>query len=290
MPLPDRFRNRIFDVHIHVQPWRQMHPHTHETFSRTWKDSAAIHDLMDDATKLLRYLDQEGIQRAGLVNYVAPAIMGFTPSVNEWVARFASAAPDRLLAIGGLQPLHPRDPGGDVERLWDLGIRMIKIHPPHQNLAPNAYREGNESLAAIYRRAEAIGMPVMVHTGTSVFPGARSRLGDPMLCDDVAIDFPRLTLILAHAGRPLWFDRAFFLTRRHENLHLDLSSIPPGKILDGLPRLAEIADKVLWGTDWPAPGVPGMAANVETFLELPLPPEAQEKILIANANRLFPPG
>ena len=97
-------------------------------------------------------------------------------------------------------------------------------------------------------------MPVTIHTGTSVFPGARSRFGDPMDVDDVAIDFPQLKILLAHGGRPLWMEAAFFLVRRHPNVHLEVSGIPPAKLLEYFPRLEEIADKTIWGTDWPSPG------------------------------------
>ena len=95
---------------------------------------------------------------------------------------------------------------------------MIKIHPPHQLLYPNDYLSGVKELEIIYRAAEANGVPVMFHTGTSVFPGARNKYGDPIHVDDVAVDFPKLKILLAHGGRPLWMDTAFFLVRRHPNV------------------------------------------------------------------------
>ncbi len=120
------------------------------------------------------------------------------------------------------------------------------------------------------------------------FPGARSRYGDPMDCDDVAVDFPELRLILAHAGRPLWCPGAVFLARRHPNVYLDLSSIPPRRLLHYLPTLPRLASSCLWGTDWPGPGAPGMGENLRAFLELDLTPDVQKAILQENAERLFP--
>jgi predicted TIM-barrel fold metal-dependent hydrolase len=108
------------------------------------------------------------------------------------------------------------------------------------------------------------------------------------LCDDVAIDYPELVVILAHGGRPLWMEEAFFLVRRHKNMHMDISGIPPQKLLEYFPRLEEIAGKVLWGTDWPGPGVPEIKGNIEKFLSLPIRDEAKRKILYDNAARLFP--
>jgi predicted TIM-barrel fold metal-dependent hydrolase len=169
-----------------------------------------------------------------------------------------------------------------------LGIRGIKVHPPHQGFAANAYREGLEGLADLYRLCEAEGVPLMVHTGTSIFPGARNVFADPLPCDDIAVDFPDLRLIVAHGGRPIWMDTAFFLVRRHPNFFLDLSSIPPQSLLDYFPRLASISDKLLFGSDWPGPGVPDIGANVRKFQALALAPETRRKALYDNAAALFP--
>jgi predicted TIM-barrel fold metal-dependent hydrolase len=169
-----------------------------------------------------------------------------------------------------------------------MGVRALKVHPPHQLFRANAYQDALPSLAALYRVAEERGIPVTIHTGTSVFPGARSRFGDPMDVDDVAIDFPRLRILLAHGGRPLWMEHAFFVVRRHPNVFLEVSGIPPAKLLEYFPRLEELADKTIWGTDWPSPGIKSMRTNVDAFLTLPLSAAAREKILNGNAARIWP--
>ena len=127
-----------------------------------------------------------------------------------------------------------------MDRLIALGIRCLKIHPPHQCYPANAYTEGLDALGRIYRRCEERGLPVLVHTGTSIFPGARSKWGNPMELDDVAIDFPKLTIVMAHGGRPLWMEEAFFILRRHPNVYLELSGIPPARLLEYFPRLTDI--------------------------------------------------
>ena len=103
--------------------------------------------------------------------------MGFTDDTNDFAVRYAEADPRRLLPYGGVDPMTNRDPAGAVEHLVEIGTRVLKIHPPHHRCAANAYTDGLHSLAAIYRTCEARGLPVMVHTGTSVFPGARSKYG-----------------------------------------------------------------------------------------------------------------
>ena len=112
-------------------------------------------------------------------------------------------------------------------------------------------------------------------------------MGEPILVDDVAVDFPTLTIVLAHGGRPLWMEQAFFLVRRFERVYMDVSSIPPRALLRYFPRLAEVADKVLYGSDWPAPGVRSMADNLRDFRALDLPAEAFTKMLETNARAVF---
>ena len=278
---------RVIDAHIHIPPYHMMKPEARRTFLVRKPDPTAIEALSEDPAALLRHMDAEGIERAGLINYVSPDVIGFDGGVNAWAARYAAADPSRLIAFGSINPRTTDGVGEAVDRLLEMGIRALKVHPPHQLVAANAYLDSRPQLAELYERAQAAGVPVTIHTGTSVFPGARSRLGDPMPIDDVAIDFPKLTILAAHGGRPIWMDTAFFLVRRHPNVYLELSGIPPGKLLEWFPRLEEIADKTVWGTDWPSPGVASMRKNVDQFLALPLADSTRQKILYDNANRIF---
>jgi len=280
----------VTDLHVHLQPWEMLRPDVRKKMEEGRPDLARIKECMRSPRALLALLDEAGIERVAVINYVAPEVMGFTPEVNAWAARYCEEAPERLLAFGSVHPDHAKDPAGETERLLDSGIRGLKVHPPHQRFPANAYRTGGpgSGIGEVYRVAEARRAPVMVHTGTSVFPGARNVFADPMPCDDVAVDFPQLRLILAHAGRPLHYPTAFFLARRHGNVLLDLSGIPPKTLLRDLPRLPEIADRCLWGTDWPGPGVPDLRRNVEDFLALGLPESVTRAILHENAGRLFP--
>jgi uncharacterized protein len=279
---------QITDAHIHVQPFHQMPPPIAETFWKGKTNRAELEGYAADPRKLLARMDADGIARVGLINYVSPDLMGFTDDANPWMNRYASADPSRLIAFGSVHPRFSKDVAGDTARVIERGAKALKVHPPHQMFRANAYQDALPSLADLYRVAEDAGVPVTIHTGTSVFPGARSRFGDPMDVDDVAIDFPKLTILLAHGGRPLWMEAAFFLVRRHPNVHLELSGIPPARLLEYFPRLEEIAGKTIWGTDWPSPGIKSMRMNADAFLALPLSDGAKRAILDGNARRLWP--
>jgi predicted TIM-barrel fold metal-dependent hydrolase len=278
----------IIDIHIHIQPLEKFDPHALELVKRGRRDYDEVVKYSESPKEFLKFLDAADIERAGLINYVSPDVIGFMPDVNDWIARYCSAEPRRLLAFGSVHPKYVPDAGAEVERLKKIGIRGLKVHPSHQLFAPNEYRNGFGPLRAMYERAQALGLPVMIHTGTSIFPGARNLYAQPMLADDVGVDFPDLVVILAHGGRPLWMEEAFFLVRRHKNMYMDISGIPPQKLMQHFPRIEEIAGKVLWGTDWPGPGVPGVRGNVEKFRALPISAAAQQQILYDNAARLFP--
>jgi len=280
----------VTDLHVHIQPWRQLKPSVLETMRQGHEDHwDFLLALMEDPKLLLETMDRAGIWRVGLINYPSPDLMGFTDETNSFSARYAEAAPERLLPFGGVHPRYAGDVRGHVDELLELGIRCLKIHPPHQLFPANAYTQGLLTLGALYRRCQERGLPVMIHTGTSVFPGARCKYGRPMELDDVAIDFPDLTIIMAHGGRPLWMDEAFFVLRRHKNVHLELSGIPPLRLLEYFPRLEDIADRVLWGTDWPSPGVCDLGQSLAQFRSLALPEDVKDMITRENAFRLFPP-
>lgn len=277
----------ITDAHIHVQPFHMMPSPIAATFWQGKPNRAELEGFAADPRALLARMDADGIARVGLINYVSPDLMGFTHEANPWMVRYASADPSRLIAFGSVNPRFTSDVDAETRRIIDMGVRALKIHPPHQLFRANAYQDRHPSLAALYRVAEEAGIPVTIHTGTSVFPGARSRFGDPMDVDDVAIDFPKLTILLAHGGRPLWMEAAFFLVRRHPNVYLELSGIPPAKLLEYFPRLEELAHKAVWGTDWPSPGVRSMRANVDAFMALPLSDETKRTILHGNSARIW---
>jgi predicted TIM-barrel fold metal-dependent hydrolase len=263
-------------------------PHALELMRARRANFAQIEEYCRSPKAFLKFLDSSGIDRAVLINYVAPEVIGFTSEVNQFVSAYVKENPKRLLSCGSLHPRHSTNILADVEQLVRLGIRMIKIHPPHQLLFPNDYLRGVRELEIIYRAAEANGIPVMFHTGTSIFPGARNKYGDPIYLDDVAVDFPKMKILLAHGGRPLWMDTAFFLVRRHPNVYLDISGIPPKTLLKYFPRLEEIAFKTLFGTDWPGPGVPDVRKNLEDFRALGLPDYVQDQILSKTALEIWP--
>jgi len=276
----------VTDCHVHINPLWEMRPDAVRLLSAV---DPTVERYLTEPKEFLEYLDRSGIERALLINYVAPEVIGYTEAANTFVSEYVRTDPERLLAVGGIRPDHP-DPEREVVHLIeDLGIRALKLHPPHQLFRPNAYTEGGlPTLKVLYDACCRHGLPVIFHTGTSVFPRARNRFADPLLIEDVAVDFPELTIVLAHGGRPIWMETAVFLARRFPNVWLDISGSPPARLLEYFPQLPRIADKALFGSDWPGPGVRDIGANLAAFRALPIPPDAQRRILEENPMKVFP--
>jgi len=78
---------------------------------------AEIERYAADPNSFLGFLDSVGVERAGLINYVAPEVIGFPNEVNDWCAMYCSFAPERLIAFGSVHPLYVADAGAEVDRL-----------------------------------------------------------------------------------------------------------------------------------------------------------------------------
>ena len=94
----------IIDIHVHIMPYHMMKPAALELMKRGRKDYADVSAIARTRKRFSALLDRLGVERAGLINYVAPKIIGFTPEANDWSAKYCRAAPDRLIAFGGVLP------------------------------------------------------------------------------------------------------------------------------------------------------------------------------------------
>src|SRR3954451_2677090 len=229
--------------------------------------------------RFLGYLDANAVQYAVILAALTPVTGGVAR--NEYVADFCAASP-RLLPFASLNPYITPEPARELERLVrELGFRGLKLYPTYSYYYPN-----DRMLYPLYATAQTLGIPVMCHTGSSVFPGSRLKYGDPLYLDDVAVDFPDLVLFITHGGRPFWYDRAYALARLHPNVYIDVSGLPPRKLLEYFPELPRVADKIVFGSDWP--GIPGtIGENVAALRELPLADAAKDAILGGTAARLL---
>ncbi len=202
------------------------------------------------------------------------------------VVERAAAFPDVLIPFCSVDP-HEPDAAARLRDLVAAGARGLKLHPSLQAFAPNAPEH-----RPLYAAAAELGVPVIFHTGqTGVgagMPGGggiRLRYSDPMLLDDVAADFPELTVIMAHPSVP-WQDAAISVATHKANVWIDLSGWAPRYFPEALVRAANgpLRGKLLFGSDYPAITPDRWLADFE---RLDLKPEVRPLILKENAVRVL---
>ena len=274
----------LVDVHLHAAskpslklPW--------DTWAQGFADGDAMARLYDRAgtvipAELHALLEGEGVDTGLLMCEYSPKVTGL--QVIEEMLPIAGAGPDRVKVIGSVNPhLHyPVDE--EVRRQLALGAVALKVHPVHAGVAAN-----DRMLYPAYEACQAAGVPVVVHCGTSTFPGSSNAFGDPVFLDDVLRDFRALTLVLAHGGRGWWYDAAAFLALSHDRVWIELSGLPPSRLRDYYARQnwKRLTKRMIFGTDWP--GIPGIAANARAVVRLMPDEDTAAAVLAGNATGVY---
>jgi len=269
----------VIDFHVHLARYQSMTQSYLNLIRRQWGDRwEEMSEKFSRPEVFLKLMDECGIDYAVILAELAPITTGIAD--NESVAAFC-AARSRLIPFASVNPCTSARPAEELERLVaDKGFRGLKLYPTYQHYYPNEAR-----IYPIYAKAQELGIPVLLHLGSSVFTGARLKYGDPLYLDDVAVDFPKLVLIQSHSGRPFWYDRAFALARLHKNVYMEVAGLPPQRLLSYFPELEKLAHKVIYGSDWP--GVPTIQENIQAIRALPMGEEAGRVILGGNAARVL---
>jgi len=174
---------------------------------------------------------------------------------NEEIAEAAARHHDVLIPFGSIDPARGKDGVRSARRLVEShGVRGFKFHPSLQGFAPN-----DRAAYPLYEELQSLGVPALFHTGQTGIgaglPGGRGiklRYSDPMLLDDVAADFPGLTIIMAHPSVP-WQDAAISVATHKANVYIDLSGWSPKYFPPQLVKATNglLKRKVLFGSDYP---------------------------------------
>jgi predicted TIM-barrel fold metal-dependent hydrolase len=242
------------DVHVHVHADQ----HGHLALDDELNAAAAAYFKGDpyDPTVPEIAADYRNLNMAAVIFTVdAEAATGHAALSNEEIAELAAQHPDVLIPFGSIDPARGQDGVRSARRLVEShGVRGFKFHPSLQGFAPN-----DRSAYPLYEELQSLGVPALFHTGQTGIgaglPGGRGiklRYSDPMLLDDVAADFPGLTIIMAHPSVP-WQDAAISIATHKANVYIDLSGWSPKYFPPQLVRAANtlLKTKVLFGSDYP---------------------------------------
>jgi len=242
------------DVHAHVEVDDDGHlslPTAHVEASA--KYFAADHRAPTLAETAAYYRERR--MAAVVFTVDAESATGHRAISNEWIAATAAEHADVLIPFAGVDPAKGRAGARLFRSLVERdGMRGIKFHPSLQGFAPN-----DRSAYPLLEVAAELGVPALFHTGQTGIGaglpgggGIRLGLSNPMLVDDVAVDFPDLTIILAHPSFP-WQDEALAVATHKPDVYIDLSGWSPKYFPPQLVRYANtlLQDKVLFGSDYP---------------------------------------
>lgn len=272
----------IIDFHTHPYRPEDLAERTAD-FVRRISPAVREHgDSLRDPSYVADLLRGQGVERAVVLPEHCPATSGNVRT--ETVLELCAAEPDFLLPFASVDPVSDQDPPALLRSYLDQGARGLKLYPSYQFFYPNERR-----VYPLYEACAEAGVPVLFHVGSSVLPGTRLKYCDPILLDDVAVDFPDLALVMAHGGRGFWYDACAFLARHHANVFIDVAGLVPSDLPRLYPGLDRLAPKLVFGSDWPAmPKSPG--ENAAAIRELGLPAADLAAILRENAAQLLRVG
>ena len=253
----------IIDVHWHLFVAMEKHPSTREASTRTEElggeridsfDLGLVPDWEKRERELFAWQEEEGVDLAVLV--LADYGLLLTDNVfslegeNRIQAEIMRRHPDRFLSFFGTDPRRPEAAEMFERYLRNGDAKGLKIHPtvgvfPH-----------DRSAYPLYELCSQYEVPVLFHCGPMRSP-LYSRFARPMEFDEVAADFPDMTIILGHAGEDLW-QETVAVARMKPNLYVDLSYWQPAykfreEWIAAVSKMRDVlgTERVLFGSDHP---------------------------------------
>ena len=196
-------------------------------------------------------------QKIGLVMFTvdAESQMGRRRIPNEEIAQAARENADMMMAFGSIDPHKGKMGAREARRLIEQeGVKGFKFHPTVQG-----YHPYDRMAWPIYEVIAEHKLPAIFHTGHSGMGtgmrgggGMRLKYGQPILIDDVAVDFPDMKIILAHPSWP-WVDESLSMALHKTNVFIDLSGWSPKYFPKQVITYAntQLKNKMLFGTDFP---------------------------------------
>lgn len=275
------------DCHVHIElgPGGEDHlsPELRQAAMRYFKGEASL-PTADDIASHYRQRNMMAVVFAvdsGLTT-------GQARIPNSFVIEKAREHADVMIPFASIDPRRGSDGVAEAKELLGEGsVRGFKFHPNIQQF------HANDPIAyPLYELIEEAGLVALFHTGHSGIgsglPGGGGialKYGNPMAIDDVAVDFPSLSIVMAHPAFP-WQDEALSIAMHKPQVAIDLSGWTPKRFPSSLVRAMSttLKDQTLFGSDFP---LISPDRWLEDFADLDLGPDVQSAILKDNAMRVL---
>ena len=156
-------------------------------------------DMTDDPKALEKLLKKQGVDYAIMLPELHP--FNNYDVTTEMVVEYCRNV-RALIPFAHINPNTEADPLDKVKYyIYELHCRGLKLLPSYQHFYINDHR-----LYPLYSFAQEINIPVMFHIGSSTFPHTKLKYCDPLLLDEICVDFPHLKIIAGHGGRGIWYE------------------------------------------------------------------------------------
>jgi predicted TIM-barrel fold metal-dependent hydrolase len=278
------------DFHTHPLLVREMIAR-HPELARAARETFYIGNNFQPLETFHLELDAAGLEEAVVLPIDATTSLGTTIYTNEQIAELCAMS-RRLIGFASVDPHLADAPSRLDHAITGLGLRGLKLSPATQRFFPD-----DASLYALYEKAQELGIPILFHAGMSWEPGSRLQYGQPLRFENVAADFPALSIVLAHLAWP-WITEAVALALKYPNVHLDTSALYFDNPRDFL-RYAmthvvpltvferSLRRQILFGSNYPRVEIKNMARAVRS---LGFSEECLALIMGGNAKRLLEAG
>lgn len=228
--------------------------------------------------------------KAVLLSLDAETALGWPPDSNDYAAALVKKYPQAFAgAFAAIDPWKGKRAILELERASNqLGMIGVKFHQAMQSFYPNDRR-----IYPIYEKCAELKLAVLFHTGIHAFGSGMSGGGGFRLdctrpipyIDDVAADFPDLTIICAHPGWP-WHEELISMLLHKGNVFGDLSGWAPRYFPESTVRemKGRLQDKLMFGSDYPSLNPKRW---LDEFEAMGCSSEVRDKILFKNAKRIL---
>jgi predicted TIM-barrel fold metal-dependent hydrolase len=212
---------------------------------------------------------------------------------NEIVAEYVNERPDKLIGWASVDPNEPDCVEALEHAVNDLGLRGLKLGPAYQHFDPTDRQHW-----PLFEACQRLGIPIIWHQGTTFPSRARLRVSSPLALEDAAMDFPDVTMIVAHLGHP-WEEDLVALIRKAPNVFADISACHyrPWRYWQAMATAHEygVTHKLLLGSDFPSGTIDNVIDGLRRVNEpvegtrLPrIPERVIEDIIHENWKQAFP--
>lgn len=261
----------IIDCHVHLNNY-------HEERAVTLDDALArLQEAMADSG-----VSYALVLTSYLVNTNRPSTAAVVRAIEHH---------DNLGVVAGISYLNYRE--RDLRELADFLeaglVKGLKLYPGYEPFYPHDHR-----LQVVYDLAEEFDVPVMIHCGDTYTPRGKLKYAHPLEVDEVAVDHPRVKLVICHLGNP-WLVDCMEVVYKNKNVYADFSGLILGEFTEAFEdymeeQIGEVIlyagepDYFLFGTDWP---ICSMKSYVQFARQLKMSTAQRRAIMYENARTLF---